>query len=151
MPPQVRLSVPALPQKPAGPPVRLDLGDAEPALEVGRETTYEIRVRNQGASPTRDVLVQAVLPEEMSLVGADGPAGPPQVRGRQLAFAPLASLEGQGQALYRIRVKALKPGDGRFTARLQCESLTRPLLSEVSTRVYGEDAPAVTDLQMNNR
>ena len=126
-----------------GPAVSLDLADADAALEVGRETTYEIRVLNQGAVPTRDVLVKAVVPDEMALVRADGPGGQQaKVQGKEVAFGPLASLDGQGSAVYRVRVKALKPGDGRFQARLQCGEMARPLSQEVSTRVYTDEAPA---------
>jgi uncharacterized repeat protein (TIGR01451 family) len=131
-----------------GPAVTLDLADADAALEVGGETTYEIRVLNQGATPTRDVLVKAVVPDEMTLVRADGPGGQPaQVQGQEVAFGPLPSLDGQGRAVYRVRVKALKPGDGRFTARLQCGEMARPLSQEVSTRVYGDAAPAAGSTQ----
>jgi len=121
--------------------VTLDLADPEPALEVGGETTYEIHVLNRGAAPTRDVLVQAVVPDEMTLLKADGPAGQAaRVQGQQVAFGPLASLDGQDFAVYRVRVKATKPGDGRFTASLQCGTMARPLSQEVSTRVYTDQA-----------
>ncbi len=127
-----------------GPAVTLDLTDPDAALEVGGETTYEIRVLNQGAAPTRDVLVKAVVPDEMTLVRAEGPgAQPAQVKGKEVAFGPLASLTGQGQAVYRVRVKATKPGDGRFTAHMQAGEMARPLSQEVNTRVYSDDAPAV--------
>jgi uncharacterized repeat protein (TIGR01451 family) len=126
-----------------GAAVTFDLKDADQALEVGRETTYEIRVLNQGTAPTRDVLVRAVVPEEMVLVRADDPAGrAAQVRGREVAFEPLASLGARGEAVYHVRVKALKPGDGRFTASLRCAAMARPLSQEVSTRVYTDEAPA---------
>jgi uncharacterized repeat protein (TIGR01451 family) len=145
LPPQAR-AVPPPTEKPiasaGGTAVTLNLADAEAALEVGRETTYEIRVLNQGAAPTRDVLVKAVVPDEMALVKADGPGGQAgQVQGKQVAFGPLTSLDGQGQAVYRVRVKALKPGDGRFTALLQCGTMARPLSQEVNTRVYSDEAP----------
>ncbi len=145
--PQGRLFPPGSTGRPiasaGGPGVTLDLADADAALEVGRETTYEIRVLNQGAAPTRDVLVQAVVPDEMMLVRADGPGGQPaRVEGKQVAFGPLPSLDGQERAIYRVRVKALKPGDSRFTARLQCGEMARPLSQEVSTRVYSDDGPA---------
>jgi len=124
-----------------GPAVTLGLADPEPALEVGGETTYEIHVLNRGAAPTRDVLVQAVVPDEMTLLKADGPAGQAaRVQGQQVAFGPLASLDGQDFAVYRVRVKATKPGDGRFTASLQCGTMARPLSQEVSTRVYTDQA-----------
>jgi uncharacterized repeat protein (TIGR01451 family) len=120
-----------------GATVTFDVKDADPVVEVGRETTYEIRVLNQGAAPTRDVLVKAVVPDEMTFVHADDPAGRPvRVYGQEVAFEPLASLGGRGEAVYHVRVKATKPGDGRFTARLQCAAMSRPLSQEVSTRVY---------------
>jgi hypothetical protein len=142
-PPQSRAVPPAQAGKPiasvGGPAVTLDLRDSDPAVEVGKETTYEIRVLNQGAAPTREVLVQAVVPDEMALLKADGPGGQQgQVQGNRVAFGPLASLDGQDQAVYRVRVKALKPGDGRFTASLQCEAMARPLSHEVETHVYSD-------------
>jgi uncharacterized repeat protein (TIGR01451 family) len=144
MPPQTMDITPRRAQRvlasAGGPAVRLDLADADPAVEVGRETTYEIRVSNQGAAPTRDVLVQAMLPDELALVRADGPGGQPaQVRGQQVAFGPLPSLDGQGQAVYRLRVKALRPGEARVTAHLRCGDMSRPLSREVSTRVYSDE------------
>jgi uncharacterized repeat protein (TIGR01451 family) len=150
--PQARVFPEASAGKPiasaGGPAVSLDLADAAAALEVGGETTYEIRVLNQGAAPTRDVLVRAVVPDEMALVRADGPGGQPaRVQGKEVAFGPLPSLDGQGRAVYRVRVKALKAGDGRFTARLQCGEMARPLSQEVSTRVYSDDLPAVPPVQ----
>src|SRR5262249_1493641 len=143
--PQSRAVPPGAVGKPiasaGGPAVTLDLADADAALEVGGETTYEIRVLNQGATPTRDVLVKAVVPDEMAPVPADRPGGQPaHVQGKEGAFGPLPSLDGQGRAVYRVRVKALKPGDGRFTARLQCGAMARPLSQEVNTRVYSDDA-----------
>jgi uncharacterized repeat protein (TIGR01451 family) len=120
-----------------GAAVTFDVKDTDPVVEVGRETTYEIRVLNQGAAPTRDVLVRAVVPDEMTFVHADDPAGRPvKVYGQEVAFEPLASLGGRGEAVYHVRVKATKPGDGRFTARLQCAAMSRPLAQEVNTRIY---------------
>ena len=118
----------------------LTVADTDQALEVGRETTYEIRVLNQGAASARDVLVQAVVPDEMDFVNAEGPGGRSvHVLGRQVAFEPLANLDGRREAVYRVRVKARKPGDSRFTARLQCEAMTRPLSQEVNTPVYSDE------------
>jgi uncharacterized repeat protein (TIGR01451 family) len=122
------------------PAVTFTVADADPVLEVGRETTYEIRVLNQGAAPARDVLVRAVMPDEMDFVRAEGPPGRAvHVQGNQVAFEPLATLGGKDEAVFRVRARARKPGDGRFTARLQCEAMARPLSQELNTRVYGDD------------
>jgi uncharacterized repeat protein (TIGR01451 family) len=144
LPPQSQTTPPKGTEKPiastGGATVTFDVKDADPALEVGRETTYEIRVLNQSAAPTRDVLVQAVLPEEMAFVHAEDPAGRAvEVSGQQVAFAALPSLSGRHEAIYHVRAKALKPGEGRFTARLQCAAMSRPLSQEVSTRVYTDE------------
>jgi uncharacterized repeat protein (TIGR01451 family) len=115
--------------------VKMDVVDADKALEVGGETTYEIRVRNEGAAATHDLLVHAELPDGMTLVSAEGPT-PRLVDGRQITFQALGQLGAKQQAVYHVSVKALKPGDARFKAFLHSGPEQRPVSSELSTRVY---------------
>ncbi len=145
MPPGIDLlpaPTPAIPPRKAALPVpegastvKLDVVDVDKTLEVGSETTYEIRVSNEGAAATHDLLVHAELPDGMTLVSAEGPT-PRLVDGRQIVFQALGQLEPKQQAVYHVSVKALKPGDARFKAFLRSGPEQRPVSSELSTRVY---------------
>jgi uncharacterized repeat protein (TIGR01451 family) len=115
--------------------VKMDVVDPDKALEVGGETTYEIRVRNEGDAATHDLLVNAELPDGMTLISAEGPT-PRLVDGRQITFQALGQLDPKQQAVYHVSVKALKPGDARFKAFLRSGPEQRPVSSELSTRVY---------------
>src|SRR5262249_15592293 len=118
----------------------LEVVDLDDPIEVGAETTYEIRVMNQGSSPCTGLRIDAVLPQgAMELVGAEGPTSHHD-QGQQVSFEPLPKLAARADALYRVKVRGLRPGDWRFTARMICDQLERPVTEQESTQVYDGDA-----------
>jgi uncharacterized repeat protein (TIGR01451 family) len=122
--------------------VMLSVVDLDDPLEVGAETTYELRVTNQGTGSNTGVRVVAVVPDGMDVVSAEGPAAR-RIDGKQVSFEPLPRLAGKAGALFRVRVKARREGDWRFKAYLRCDQLQGPVYAEESTQVYdGGDTPA---------
>lgn len=119
------------------PAVQLQVADVVDPVEVGGETTYEIRLLNQGNGPALKVQVEAVADEGLMVVGADGPAAHRQ-EGMAVVFEPLPRLAPRADALYRVRVRALKPGDWRLKVRLASDNQTEPLQQEERTRVVRE-------------
>lgn len=118
----------------------LEVVNPDHLLEVGAETTYVIRVRNQGTGPCNGVQIEAVAPEGTVMTGAE-PAGR-GVGGQRVKFGPVASLAGRSDAVFRVKVKGQVPGDGRFKAYLSCDQLQGPVCREADTRVYdGGDEP----------
>jgi uncharacterized repeat protein (TIGR01451 family) len=113
----------------------LEVVDLDDPVEVGNETTYEIRVLNQGSSPCQALQIVADVPPEMEPLEGSGPTTARQ-RGQQLVFEPLPRLAARADALYRVRVRARQPGDVRFRVYMTCEQLQRPVLEEESTRIY---------------
>jgi hypothetical protein len=127
---------------PATTAVRLD-GVADLALElrahddpidVGAETTFELCVLNQGSSPSAGVRLVAWVPDGLVPTQADGPT-PVRIDRQQVVFEPLPQLAARADAVYRIRVRGGRPGEGRFRVEMTAASLRRPVLEEVGTHV----------------
>jgi len=117
------------------PALLLEVVDLEDPIEVGAETTYEIRVVNQGTSATTNLQIIATVPAGMTTRDATGPA-PHRLQGQQVIFEKLPSLAAKADALYRVKVVGDKPGDMRFKVQMTSDQLRSPVYEEESTRVY---------------
>jgi hypothetical protein len=119
------------------PSLAMHVKDLEDPVEVSSETTYEIRVRNEGSAGARSVGVVCELPLGMSLVSAQGPTE--YVADQQvLRFKPLPELAAGQFQVFKVRVAATNPGTLRFKAHLSSESIDEPLTAEELTKFYGE-------------
>lgn len=112
----------------------VDVVSRDETVEVGAEATFEVSVGNQGALAATNVQLSAVLPEGLVLLGADGPTGR-QVNGGQVVFEPLSALEPRGRAVYRLRVRGQRPGEGRLRVFVACAQYPRPEFKEAVVRV----------------
>lgn len=119
------------------PALMLEVVDLDDPVEVGTETTYEIRVLNQGTAASTGVQIIATVPKEMTTKSASGPTAHRQ-QGQQVIFEPIPKLAARADALFRVRVVGQEPGDLRFKVQLTCDQLQRPVYEEESTRVYSE-------------
>jgi uncharacterized repeat protein (TIGR01451 family) len=118
----------------------LDVMPTEDPVEVGEETTYDIKVRNVGSKTETDVRLSCTLPEQMEFKGAQAPVAF-RAEGRAIAFEPLPQLTPQAEVVYHVHVKALAAGDVRFKAQASSTNLVEPLLETRPTRIY-TDTPA---------
>jgi uncharacterized repeat protein (TIGR01451 family) len=112
--------------------------DVADPIEVGGETTYEIRVVNQGSKAANNVEIVALLPAEMKPVGAEGPTRH-ELDGQQVRFAPLERLAPKADTTYRVRVQGLEPGDMRVRVQLLTDEIRTPVTKEESTRFYADE------------
>lgn len=119
------------------PALVLEVSDQDDPIEVGAETTYQIRIVNQGTSPSTGVQIVASIPEGMAPRDASGPTSH-AVAGQEITFAKLPQLAPGAEAVYRVKVLGQKPGDLRFHVRLAADHLSQPVCEEESTRVYGD-------------
>jgi uncharacterized repeat protein (TIGR01451 family) len=117
------------------PAITLEVVDLDDPIEVGAETTYEIRVVNQGSSSCVNLKIQAVVPDGMTVQGADGPAEH-QIQGQQVTFDPLPKLAAKADTVYKVRVRGVKPGDWHFRAYVSSDHMQRPVYEDESTTVY---------------
>jgi uncharacterized repeat protein (TIGR01451 family) len=120
------------------PALLLEVVDLEDPIEVGAETTYEIRVVNQGTSPTTNLQIVATVPAGMTTRDATGPAAH-RIQGQQVIFEKLPSLAPKADALYRVKVVGDQPGDMRFKVQMTSDQLRSPVYEEESTRVYKDN------------
>ncbi len=111
--------------------------DVKSPIEIGGETTYEIRVVNQGSKPASNVQVAAVMPQGMRAISGQGESRH-AIQGDRVIFAPLAQLAPKADAKFRIQAQGLRAGDQRVHVQVTSDEVQQPITKEVSTRVYAD-------------
>jgi uncharacterized repeat protein (TIGR01451 family) len=116
-------------------------------VEVDSETSYIITIQNQGMVPATNIEIKALIPNEMALVRARGPAdnrlGERTKEGQILLFDPLKTLAVDATARYEIFARAQRPGDIRLKVEVTADQLKAggPVHEEESTTIYSDIAP----------
>lgn len=124
------------------PALLIEVNDTDDPVEVGAETTYEVRVANVGTKTETNVEVVCTLPEQVEFRAAKAGSGLRFcVEGRELIFEPIAKLAPRADVIYRIQVRGRSPGDVRFRVRVRADGLTEPVLREECTRFYNDEGP----------
>jgi uncharacterized repeat protein (TIGR01451 family) len=113
----------------------LEVVDTEDPIEVGAETSYEIRITNTGSKTETDIKLVCLIPEKMQFKGAQGPSRFHE-QGKEVIFEVLPKLAPRADAIYRVNVKALAPGDVRFKTQITSTNLIEPVIEMESTRIY---------------
>ena len=117
--------------------IRFEVVDVQDPIEVGGETTYEIRVVNQGTKAATNVQVAAVLPPGLKPITGDGPSRF-DVKGNQVVFEPLRKLAPKADTTYHVKVQGVQAGDQRIRVQIVTDEVTTPITKEESTQVYGD-------------
>ena len=107
-------------------------------IEVGGETTYEVRVANQGSKASTNIRLAVDLPRELKPLAAEGPTQF-DIGANRVIFEGLPQLAPKAEVMYRVRVKGLKAGDLRARFQLISDDMQTPVTKEESTRVYADD------------
>jgi uncharacterized repeat protein (TIGR01451 family) len=118
--------------------ILFQVADTVDPVEIGGETTYEVRVVNQGSKASSNVQLIVDLPAELKATGAEGPTRY-TINESRVTFDGMAQLPAKAEASYRIRVKALRPGDLRARFQLSSNDMQKPVTKEESTRVYADE------------
>lgn len=111
--------------------------DVESPIEIGGETTYEIRVVNQGSKSASNVQVAAIMPQGMRAISGEGESRH-AIQGERVIFAPLAHLAPKADSVFRIHAQGLRAGDQRVRVQVTSDEVQQPITKEVSTRVYAD-------------
>jgi uncharacterized repeat protein (TIGR01451 family) len=117
------------------PAYRLEIRDLNDPVEVGARTTYRVEVTNQGSLPGNQVEILAVVPAQMRLLGAQGPARH-RLDGQRVQFEPLDALAPRQTVSYTVEVQAQQAGDARFKIELRSSTLSEPVIGEESTTIF---------------
>ncbi len=117
--------------------LRLEIVDLDDPVEVGRETAYEFRVRNDGSRSAKNVGLSCELPAGIELIRAKGPTDLVSKNGRVI-FKPLIELAPGKTTLYHVYIRGVAEGNQRIRARLTSESFQEPLVFEEMTKFYAD-------------
>ena len=112
--------------------------DAADPIEVDGQTTYNVRVVNQGSKTATNIQVAALIPEGMQAINGEGPTRV-AMQGQQVQFEPLARLAPQADALFKIHVRGVTPGDKRLRVELLSSEVSDPIHCQESTHVYSDE------------
>jgi uncharacterized repeat protein (TIGR01451 family) len=112
----------------------LEVIDTEDPLLVGQSTSYVIKVSNQGTAADSNIKVEAVLPDEMDYVSADGD-GSFKVMGKTVTFS-LPKLDAKKVSTFHINVKASATGDSRIGVGMTSARIIKPVSETESTNIY---------------
>lgn len=118
------------------PGILVEVIDDPDPIEVGGQTTYEIRVTNQGMIPITNVSATCTFPPELDFVSGNGPSsvtGQP----KSATIAPFPVLNPKQVITYRVIAKGVKTGDARFEVQVISDLNTQvPIVEYESTHVY---------------
>jgi uncharacterized repeat protein (TIGR01451 family) len=114
------------------------VADVDDPIEVGDETSYEIRVVNQGSKSATDVRIIVLIPDGMKATAAEGPARF-SIADTEVVFDPLPQLAAKADTTYRVHVQGIAAGDQRLTVQLLTKDMQDPVTKEESTRVLSSE------------
>ena len=103
-------------------------------VQVGRQGTFTIKVKNGGGEAARNVRVRVNVPDAVSVVQTT-----PKVRidGGVVEFAA-ETVPAYGDRTYTLTFEGKKPDQARFVVRMTADSLgDRPMLTEKVAEVIG--------------
>ena len=115
----------------------MELVDIDDPVEIGAETAYEVRVKNEGTKAATGVAIACELPPEMELKSCKAPVEA-IVEGRQILFKSLDQLAPGATVVYRVHVKGVREGNHRMRVRMTSASLEEPVVREEATKVYSD-------------
>lgn len=118
--------------------ILFEVVDVDDPIEVGGQTSYEIRVTNQGSKAATNVQLAALLPPEMKALDAEGPARH-QLDERRVIFDPLPRLAPKADATFRVRVQALAAADARVHVQVRTDEMQSEVTKEESTQIYADE------------
>ena len=117
--------------------VFFDIDDVVDPIEIGSPTKYVIRVINQGTKTATNVRLQVDFPNGIQPVSVDGTL-PSEIRGQQVLFAPITSMNPGDELKLTVNGKGVGPGDHRVAVHLQTDGRETNVTKEETTRVYND-------------
>ncbi len=115
--------------------IMLELVDLDDPIEVGAETSYEIRITNTGSKTETDVKLVCTIPDKMEFKSATGPVRYTQ-HGNEITFDSIPKLAPRADAIFRVKVTTKSAGVANFRARITSTLLVDAVTKEEATRIY---------------
>ena len=105
--------------------------DPDPIL-VGNQTTYTVRITNQGSADLVNINTSAVFPAQIAPVATQHGV----VQGPNVKFQTVPRLAPKAVVEFKLTAKGVSVGDARVKFSFTEDSLTSPVIEEESTRVF---------------
>ena len=118
------------------PALLLEVIDTNDPLLVGEQTTYIIKVTNQGTAPDTNIGLTVNLPSQISQVSLSGASQTKAKSQKSITFAPYPVLKPKETIEYRVVAKGAKEGDARLEVMLTSDLLKTPVPEVEATQVY---------------
>ncbi|MFT5303994.1 MAG: putative repeat protein (TIGR01451 family), partial [Mariniblastus sp.] len=117
--------------------VFFDIDDVADPIEIGAETTYQIRVVNQGTKAATNVKLNVDFPNGLAPTSVEG-ALRHNIRGQQIIFEPINSMSPGDEIKIIIHSKGQAVGDHRVVANMQTDGRSAQVSKQETTRVYSD-------------
>lgn len=117
------------------PALLFEVVDTKDPVLIGEQTSYVIRVTNQGTAADRNVGIVASFPNELSPIETGGD-GEGVIQGGIVTFTPITMLEPKRYLEFTIKAVAVDKGSSRVRVQVTSDVLKSPVIEEESTRVY---------------
>jgi len=115
----------------------MEVVDLDDPVELGVETAYEIRLKNDGTKSATNVAIACELPPELQLLNATGPTSV-GAQDRMIVFKAIPELAAGQSVAYRVHVKTAKEGNHRIRVKMSSDSVQEPLILEEQTKFYAD-------------
>jgi uncharacterized repeat protein (TIGR01451 family) len=128
------LEIVGLPAEVAADTLATIISDVNEPARVGTQFVYRISVRNNGATPQRNVVLVVDVPASVEVAMVQAPAKHTQ-EGQTIRFEPVLSL-GPNQSLsYELRVNPTRPGRAVLQASATSQDVTSPKTAERAVQI----------------
>ncbi|MBI3860885.1 MAG: DUF11 domain-containing protein [Planctomycetia bacterium] len=118
--------------------ITMEVSDLDDPVEVGTQTAYEIRIRNDGTKAAQTLKLICELPAGVELIDTTGPTSHFIEKG-ELHFKSLPELGAGAKAIYIIRVNGKQAGNLRMRAKLTTSNTqSEPVVVEEVTKFYAD-------------
>ena len=111
----------------------LEKADNPDPIQVGENTTYTVKVTNQGTADDTNIKMVVEFPAEIDPVSASNGG---VVSGKKVTFPSYPRLAPKAAFEYTITAKGAKVGDARVNFIRTSDGIPAPTSAEESTRVY---------------
>lgn len=114
--------------------ILVEVVDDPDPIQVGEETTYTIRVTNQGGGlDLQDVAIKALFPSEITPTVASNGG---RVAGQTVTWPVVEALRLRDTMTYTVKGKAVAAGDARMQVEVTTKDLQNAIVELESTTTY---------------
>lgn len=117
------------------PAILLEVVDSGDPAEIGDIITYTITVTNQGSARDTNITIISKIPFAQEYISTEGSTSG-SLSGNTLTLAPLASLQPDEKAQWKIKVRAKKIGDVLFGVSMTTDQLNVKVQETEATTIY---------------